>query len=113
MGIATILGLILPAIPGLIDTAENFIKGEKLGVTRGSVVLQMMRTLITGIHATSTPAAPTLPAAQPTEDELRAVMETIFAQKKASGTLGASLAPSGQLYLLQGSITALSMVKVA
>ena len=115
MGLAAILELALPVIPELIGIAERLISKPKTGDTKMSVVMQSVRAFISGITATTmqtlVPGEP--PESQPTDDELRAFIQTKFTVMKNSGTLTATAAPNGQLYLVQGPVMALNMVKLA
>lgn len=113
MGIAAIVSLILPAIPNLIDLAEKLITKPKSGDTKMSTVMQALRALISGVTATTppVPGAPAVPVKQITDDELKAIIQTVFSQKEASNTLGASTTPTGQMYLVQGTITPLNPAK--
>jgi hypothetical protein len=100
MGLLT--GLLLPIIPGLINLAETAFTKPKEGVNKMDMVLQGLRAIATKL-ITSMVGVPK--PENPSDDTLKAITETILAQMKAAGTLGAS--GTGQFYLLNGTVTPL------
>lgn len=73
-------------------------------------VLQAIQAVIEKLKAINAPLPDgTLPATVPvTDDALRATIETIFQQLKASGQLSPAPA-AGALYLVQGTVQALQI----
>ena len=100
-----LVGLLLPAIPGLINLAEALIRKKtpegqpvKTGTDKADLVLQALRAIIAKYTASTGFAEPI------TDDMLKGLIESVF---QTIGPTGAALTPAARLYVLQGSITEL------
>jgi hypothetical protein len=119
-----LLALLLPMIPGLIQGVQAVIKAKPApapgptpappvsaaGQAKADAVLVALRAVIEKLAAINAPLPDgTLPAAVPvTDDALRAAIETIYQQMKAGGNLTPA-APTGTLWLVQGSVQQLKV----
>ncbi len=106
-----LIPLLLPLIPGLIQTVEAIFQKPKSGTDKMSAVLAALRGILTQMFAAGqVPAGVPVDSAgkpiQPTDATMQGIIETVLAQLKASGQMTQST-PGGSLYLLQGAVTAL------
>ncbi len=106
------MGAILAAlgplvVPELIKLAEAIFANKGAGLDKLDVVLQWLRTLVLKKLPTGT--------AQPTDDELRAVIEGLFRQLKDTnqlpvpGSLPAVNVASATILLIQGQVQQLKV----
>lgn len=107
-----LLGLILPLVPSIVNGVESlFSKKPAAGTDKMSAALQALRALISQFIAAKVPLPDgTVPTAQPTDDALKGMIETVFQQMKTTGTLTANPATAtavGNLFLVHGSVTPL------
>lgn len=104
----TLLALLLPAIPGLINTAEVLFAGKKKsGTDKLNAVLQQAQVLLTQLGV----AGLIPPNTTVSADGIIGMIETKLAQMKADGTLGKTAPETGSLYLIQGAVTPLTAIK--
>lgn len=99
----TALGLIIPALPGLIKLVEQRFSRQGAGDSKKSTVLEMARSLLTKLLSDSGQGTTN----QPTDAELSTVIETVFTQLKSTGQLTSAPA-TGEMFLVIGTVTPLT-----
>lgn len=100
----TVLALLLPAIPSIVNLVENlFSKKSNAGTDKLNSAQQMLQVLLSQLEAAG--LIPT-GSVKPTPDAIQGAIEAVLAQLKASGQLGSTSA--GTLYLVQGVVTPLN-----
>lgn len=81
--IATILGIVGPLLPGIINTVESlFSKKPQSGQDKMSTVLAWLQQALRTLLAQNDPNVKL-----PTDQEMQAMVETILADMKKNGTL--------------------------
>lgn len=109
-----LLGLILPLVPSIISGVEAIFKSKpQSGTDKLGAVLDSLRAIISKMVATGIPLPDGTKPAQPSDDAIIGMIETVLQQLQDNGTLGSVLtskpdqptSPGGSnLYVLQGTI---------
>jgi hypothetical protein len=104
MLMGAIIAAILPFVPTLIAEVERLFSKPKSGEDKMDAIVQSLRAVITKLIATD----PTIKA--PSDQEIQAVVETVFQQQKQAvpaPVASASAVPilGGSIYILRGSVT--------
>ncbi len=123
----TFLGLVLPVVlPTLITEVHKiFADTPENNPVKQTTVLDMLRALLTGMVNNKLPVVAGSETAQPTDDTLRGVIDTVYASLKAANKLPlapgevavpgaakpASLTPTGTLFLVKGVVQDLSSLQ--
>ncbi len=102
-----IAGLLLPFLPSVINMVEALFSSKpKQGVNKMDAVVEGLRAIVAKMITSGQVTPDGKPVVQPTDDNVKGMIELALQQMKVTGTLGNI--DAGQLYLLRGSITALT-----
>jgi len=102
-----IIAALLPLVPDIVKGVEALFQSKpKSGEDKMSAATQALRGVATQMVSSQLTLPDGTKAAQPTDDALTGMIETVFQQLKTSGSLTGPAA-AGNLYLVQGTITQL------
>lgn len=99
--IPLLVSSLLPLIPGLIDRVEKIFSDKpKAGPEKMATVIDMLRSLAASLVGSGKIPESDLPDAK----QLQTLIEAVF-----QGSKGTATAPVGQLYLVRGTISPVTM----
>ncbi len=108
--IGTLLALLAPLLPSLIQGIEKLFAGKpKSGEDKMKAVIDALRMVIERMMAAGVPLpdGTVIPEKSISDDLLRGLIEAELQRLKASGQMTAPVSPVGELFILRGAVTAI------